>query len=59
MYNLHRNHTLAPVEEAAASKDGKWVAMGSRKHTIYVFVVNPYGERRITRVIGWEGQECI
>jgi hypothetical protein len=43
MYTLCRGRTSAVVEGADCSKDGRWMAIGTRKRTVYVFPVNPYG----------------
>ena len=43
MYTLRRGRTSAVVEGADWSKDGRWLAIGTRKRTIHVFPVNPYG----------------
>jgi WD40 repeat protein len=43
IYNLRRGRTSAVVEGMKASEDGRWVAVGTRKGTVHVFAVNPYG----------------
>ena len=43
MYILRRGRTSAVVEGADWSKDGRWLAIGTRKRTVHVFPVNPYG----------------
>jgi hypothetical protein len=43
MYTLRRGRTSAVVEGADWSKDGRWLAIGTRKRTVHVFPVNPYG----------------
>jgi hypothetical protein len=43
MYNLRRGRTSAIIEGLDASGDGRWIAVGTRRHTIHVFAVNPYG----------------
>jgi WD40 repeat protein len=43
VYNLRRGRTSAVVEGIDASEDGRWIAVGTRKRTIHVFAVNPYG----------------
>ena len=43
MYTLRRGRTSAVVEGADWSKDGRWFAIGTRKRTVHVFPVNPYG----------------
>ena len=43
MYTLRRGRTSAVVEGADWSKDGRWLAIGTRRRTVHVFPVNPYG----------------
>lgn len=43
VYNLRRGRTPAVVESVAVSEDGRWAAVGTRKRTVHVFPVNPYG----------------
>ena len=43
MYNLRRGRTPAVVEGITSSDDGRWIAVGTRKRTVHVFAVNPYG----------------
>lgn len=43
VYNLRRGRTSAVVEGSDWSKDGRWLAIGTRKRTVHVFAVNPYG----------------
>lgn len=43
IYNLRRGHTHAVVEGVSISQDGRWAAVGSRKRTVHIFAVNPYG----------------
>ena len=43
MYTLRRGRTSAVVESADWSKDGRWLGIGTRKRTVHVFPVNPYG----------------
>ena len=43
MYTLRRGRTRAVVEGADWSKDGRWLAIGTRNRTVHVFPVNPYG----------------
>ena len=44
MYTLRRGRmTSAVVDGADWSKDGRWLAIGTRKRTVHVFPVNPYG----------------
>lgn len=43
MYTLRRGRTSAVVEGTDWSKDGRWLAIGTRKRTVHVFPINPYG----------------
>ena len=43
MYNLRRGRTTAVVEGVDWAEDGRWIAIGTRKRTIHVFAVNPFG----------------
>jgi hypothetical protein len=43
VYSLRRGRTSAVVEEVDWAQDGRWIAIGTRKRTIHVFAVNPYG----------------
>lgn len=43
MYDMRRGQTAAVVDGVEGSADGRWIAVGSRKRTIHVFAVNPYG----------------
>ncbi|KAG7446600.1 uncharacterized protein BT62DRAFT_1076143 [Guyanagaster necrorhizus] len=43
VYDLRRGRTSAIVENVEWSTDGRWIAIGTRKRTIHVFAVNPYG----------------
>ena len=43
MYDLRRGRTTAVVEGADWSKDGRWLAIWTRRRTVHVFPVNPYG----------------
>lgn len=43
VYNLRRGRTSAVIEGIEISPDGRWVAIGTRKRTVHVFAVNPYG----------------
>jgi WD40 repeat protein len=43
VYTLRRGRTSAVVEGADWSKDGRWLAIGTKKRTVHVFSVNPYG----------------
>jgi hypothetical protein len=46
--NLRRGRTFAIVEGIGV-KDGPWIAVGTRKRTVHVFAVNPYGGKPGTR----------
>jgi hypothetical protein len=43
MYNLRRGRTSAIVDGMEVSPDGRWVAVGTRKPTVHIFAINPYG----------------
>ncbi|RDB23105.1 hypothetical protein Hypma_009954 [Hypsizygus marmoreus] len=43
VYNLRRGRTSAVVEGVQWARDGRWIAIGTRKRTVHVFGVNPYG----------------
>ncbi|KAF9024568.1 hypothetical protein BDZ89DRAFT_1068964 [Hymenopellis radicata] len=43
VYDLRRGRTSAIVESVEWSNDSRWVAICTRKRTIHVFAVNPYG----------------
>lgn len=43
LYTLRRGRTPGVIEGIDWLFDGRWFAMGSRKRTIHVFAVNPYG----------------
>ncbi|KAH7923186.1 hypothetical protein BV22DRAFT_1015894 [Leucogyrophana mollusca] len=43
IYNLRRGHTSAVIEGVELSPDGRWAAVGTRKHTVHIFPINPYG----------------
>jgi WD40 repeat protein len=43
VYTLRRGRTSAVVEDVSWSKDGRWLAIGTRNRTVHVFPVNPYG----------------
>ncbi|KAH7902822.1 hypothetical protein BJ138DRAFT_271896, partial [Hygrophoropsis aurantiaca] len=40
---LRRGHTSAIVEGVELSSDGRWAAVGTRKRTVHIFPINPYG----------------
>ncbi|KAF4600268.1 hypothetical protein EYR38_004892 [Pleurotus pulmonarius] len=43
VYNLRRGRTSAVVEEMEWADDERWIAIGTRKRTIHLFAINPYG----------------
>ncbi|KAK0213164.1 hypothetical protein DFS33DRAFT_1248197 [Desarmillaria ectypa] len=43
VYDLRRGRTSAIVDNVEWSADGRWIAISTRKRTIHVFAVNPYG----------------
>ncbi|KAG9219724.1 hypothetical protein CCMSSC00406_0010187 [Pleurotus cornucopiae] len=43
VYNLKRGRTTAIVEEMEWADDERWIAIGTRKRTIHLFAINPYG----------------
>ncbi|KAK0505105.1 hypothetical protein EDD18DRAFT_1127752 [Armillaria luteobubalina] len=43
VYDLRRGRTSAIVDYAEWSTDGRWIAISTRKRTIHIFAVNPYG----------------
>lgn len=43
VYNLRRGRTTAVIDGIEVSPDGRWVAFGTRKATVHVFAINPYG----------------
>ncbi|KAF9463475.1 hypothetical protein BDZ94DRAFT_1258923 [Collybia nuda] len=43
VYDLRRGRTSAVVEDTDWAEDGRWIAIGTRKRTVHVFAVNPYG----------------
>ena len=45
MYDLRRGRTNAVIEGVGWVEDGRWIAIGTRKRTIHVFAINPYGGR--------------
>jgi len=44
-YDLQRGRTSAVIENISWNDDMRWVAIGSRKRTVHVFPINPYGGR--------------
>ncbi|KAK7038575.1 hypothetical protein R3P38DRAFT_2615759 [Favolaschia claudopus] len=49
MYALKRGRTGAVVEAVHAAQDGRYVALATRRRTVHVFAVNPYGGRADVR----------
>uniref|UniRef100_A0A0W0GCZ6 BCAS3 WD40 domain-containing protein n=1 Tax=Moniliophthora roreri TaxID=221103 RepID=A0A0W0GCZ6_MONRR len=49
VYDLRRGRTPGVVESASWSLDQRWVAFGTRKRTVHVFAVNPYGGKSDVR----------
>lgn len=45
LYDLQRGRTNAVIENISWNDDMRWVAVGSRKRTVHIFPVNPYGGR--------------
>ena len=45
VYDLHRGRTNAVIESISWNDDMRWVAISSRKRTVHVFPINPYGGR--------------
>jgi hypothetical protein len=43
VYDLRRGRTSAVVEAVECTGDGRWAAIATRKRTVHVFPVNPYG----------------
>ena len=43
VYSLRRGRTSAIIQDMQVSPDGRWVAVGTRKGTVHVFAINPYG----------------
>ncbi|KAK0455540.1 uncharacterized protein EV420DRAFT_576343 [Desarmillaria tabescens] len=43
VYDLRRGRTSAIVDNVEWSTDGRWIAISTRKRTIHIFAVNPYG----------------
>ncbi|KAG6839768.1 hypothetical protein C0991_011821 [Blastosporella zonata] len=55
VYHLRRGRTGAVVDGLEWSRDGRWAALGTRKGTVHVFGVNPYGGRPDVKS-HWEGR---
>ncbi|KAJ7066843.1 hypothetical protein B0H15DRAFT_872223 [Mycena belliarum] len=49
LYELRRGRTGAVVEGVAGAWDGRFVALATRRRTVHVFAVNPYGGRADVR----------
>ncbi|KAJ7712437.1 hypothetical protein B0H16DRAFT_1624929 [Mycena metata] len=49
VYALRRGRTGAVVEAVASARDGRFVALATRRRTVHVFAVNPYGGRADVR----------
>ncbi|KAJ6468146.1 hypothetical protein C8R47DRAFT_809941 [Mycena vitilis] len=49
LYALRRGRTGAVVEALAGARDGRFVALATRRRTVHVFAVNPYGGRADVR----------
>ncbi|THU96949.1 hypothetical protein K435DRAFT_858103 [Dendrothele bispora CBS 962.96] len=49
VYNLRRGRTPAVIESASWADDGRWVALSTRKRTVHIFAVNPYGGKTDVR----------
>ena len=45
VYDLQRGRSSAVIENISWNNDMRWVAIGSRRRTVHVFPVNPYGGR--------------
>ncbi|KAJ3553080.1 hypothetical protein NM688_g3809 [Phlebia brevispora] len=43
IYDLRRGRTSAIVERLSWAHDGRWLAVGTRKRTVHLFALNPYG----------------
>ncbi|KAK2465840.1 hypothetical protein APHAL10511_001481 [Amanita phalloides] len=43
LYHLHRGRSQAIIDDVSWAHDGRWVAIGTRRPTIHVFAINPYG----------------
>ncbi|KAF8172576.1 hypothetical protein K438DRAFT_178568 [Mycena galopus ATCC 62051] len=49
VYALRRGRTGAVVEAVSGARDGRFVALATRRRTVHVFAVNPYGGRADVR----------
>lgn len=45
LYDLRRGRTSVLVESLESTRDGRWVAIGTRNRTVHVFPTNPFGGR--------------
>jgi hypothetical protein len=45
LYDLRRGRTSVLVEGLEGSRDGRWVAIGTKNRTVHVFPTNPFGGR--------------
>ncbi|KXN80712.1 hypothetical protein AN958_08245 [Leucoagaricus sp. SymC.cos] len=43
VYDLRRGRTSGVIEGLDSSRDGRWIAIGTRNRTVHVFPVNPFG----------------
>ena len=43
IYDLRRGRTSAVIEQLSWAQDGRWLGIGTRKRTIHIFALNPYG----------------
>lgn len=43
VYELHRGRTSGVIQRVESALDGRWLGVGTKKGTIHVFAVNPYG----------------
>ncbi|KAF7331630.1 Glycosyltransferase family 1 protein [Mycena kentingensis (nom. inval.)] len=48
-YKLRRGRTAAVVEAVSGSPDGQFIALATRRRTVHVFAVNPYGGKADVR----------
>ncbi|KAJ7496196.1 hypothetical protein B0H11DRAFT_1715875, partial [Mycena galericulata] len=49
LYELRRGRTGAVVEGVAGARDGRFIALATRRRTVHIFAVNPYGGRADVR----------
>lgn len=43
IYDLRRGRTSAIIDELVWADDGRWLAVGTRKRTVHLYALNPYG----------------